>query len=106
VPELRALAAASHTNTRFWSDERFAREDCAELYAIWIEKSVQGNANVVFVGEHEGRVAGYFTCLLKPDKVGEGRSRRRRARRARSRPRAGVDRPRDRLVPRARPARA
>jgi len=71
VPELRALAAASHTNTRFWSDERFAREDCAELYAIWIEKSVQGNANVVFVGEHEGRVAGYFTCLLKPDKVGE-----------------------------------
>jgi dTDP-4-amino-4,6-dideoxy-D-galactose acyltransferase len=71
VPDLRALAAASHTNTRFWSDERFPREDCAELYAIWIEKSVQGGADVVFVGEHEGRVAGYFTCLLKPERKGE-----------------------------------
>ncbi len=71
VPDLRALAAASHTNTRFWSDEQFPREDCAELYAIWIEKSVQGDADVVFVGEHEGRVAGYFTCLLKPDGKGE-----------------------------------
>jgi ribosomal protein S18 acetylase RimI-like enzyme len=71
VPELRALAAASHTNTRFWSDERFARERCAELYALWIEKSVRGGADVVFVGEHEGRLAGYFTCLLKPERMGE-----------------------------------
>ncbi len=71
VPELRALAAASHTNTRFWSDERFPRERCAELYAIWIEKSVRGGADAVFVGEHEGRVAGYFTGLLKPERMGE-----------------------------------
>lgn len=71
VPELRALAAASHTNTRFWSDERFDRKDCAELYAVWIEKSVEGYADVVFVGEHEGRVAGYFTCLRKPGGDGE-----------------------------------
>jgi dTDP-4-amino-4,6-dideoxy-D-galactose acyltransferase len=71
VPDLRALAAASHTNTRFWSDERFPRERCAALYETWIEKSIEGYADVVFVGENEGRVAGYFTCSLKPDGRGE-----------------------------------
>ena len=71
VPDLRALAAASHTNTRFWSDERFPRDRCAELYATWIEKSVEGYADVVLVGEHDGRVAGYFSCSRKADGRGE-----------------------------------
>jgi N-acetylglutamate synthase-like GNAT family acetyltransferase len=71
VPELRALAAESHTQTRFWSDERFDRAACAQLYATWIEKSVRGHADAVWVVEHEGRVAGYLSCHRREGELGE-----------------------------------
>jgi dTDP-4-amino-4,6-dideoxy-D-galactose acyltransferase len=67
LAELRALAAASHTNTRFWNDERFSREACAELYAKWIENSVRGFADHTFVAEVDGRIAGYLTCHRRED---------------------------------------
>lgn len=71
VAALRALAAESHRQTRFWADPRFERERCAELYATWVEKSVAGYAERVWVAEFEGRVAGYLTCHLREGGAGE-----------------------------------
>jgi dTDP-4-amino-4,6-dideoxy-D-galactose acyltransferase len=71
VPALRAIAAASHTDSRFYADERFDRARCDELYATWIEKSCRGWADAVFVAEHDGRAAGYVTCHLRAARRGE-----------------------------------
>jgi dTDP-4-amino-4,6-dideoxy-D-galactose acyltransferase len=71
VPALRAIAAASHTDSRFYADERFERARCDELYATWIEKSCRGWADAVFVAEHDGRAAGYVTCHARAARRGE-----------------------------------
>jgi len=61
LPALRELAAASHTNSRFWKDPGFARERCAELYAIWIERDLRGLSQV-FVPGPVGAPLGYVTA--------------------------------------------
>ncbi|MBL8857015.1 MAG: GNAT family N-acetyltransferase [Planctomycetes bacterium] len=71
IPALRELAAVSHTNSRFWADERFPRERCAELYATWIEKSCRGWADRVLVAELDERPAGYLSCHLRERCRGE-----------------------------------
>jgi dTDP-4-amino-4,6-dideoxy-D-galactose acyltransferase len=71
VPGMKRLAAASHTLSRFWTDEGFPRDKCAELYALWLEKSCQGDAEAVWIAELDGRAAGYLTCHLRPESVGE-----------------------------------
>jgi dTDP-4-amino-4,6-dideoxy-D-galactose acyltransferase len=64
LPELRAIARASHDNTRFFADPRFADERCRDLYSTWIEESCSGWADAVLVVEREGLAAGYVTCHL------------------------------------------
>jgi dTDP-4-amino-4,6-dideoxy-D-galactose acyltransferase len=64
VPALRRIAGESHRNTRFFADARFPREKCTELYEVWIDKSVNGWADHVFVTEHEGRPVGYITLSV------------------------------------------
>jgi hypothetical protein len=60
VPALQALAAVSHTDTRFFAHPRFARERCAELYRLWIKKScLEGYADVVLTEGPTGDPAGY-----------------------------------------------
>lgn len=71
IPALRELASRSHTQSRFWADEHFARERCAELYATWIEKSCRGWADHVLVADLEGRPAGYLSCHLRANGRGE-----------------------------------
>lgn len=71
IPVLRALAARSHTNSRFWADQRFSRERCGELYATWIEKSVRGWADHVFVPEIGGKPVGYLSCHSRAAQRGE-----------------------------------
>jgi len=71
VPGMRKLAARSHTLSRFWTDEGFARDKCAELYALWFEKSCGGDADAVWIAEMGGRAVGYLTCHLRPDSLGE-----------------------------------
>lgn len=72
VPQLRAIAASSHGDTRFYFDGRFPREKCDELYAAWIEKSVAGAlADAVLVSFWGSRVTGYVTCSVKAEHVGE-----------------------------------
>ena len=67
VSALRAIASRAHTDSRFYSDGRFARERCDELYATWIERSVRGWARSVLVAELDGALAGYVTLHARPD---------------------------------------
>jgi dTDP-4-amino-4,6-dideoxy-D-galactose acyltransferase len=71
IPILRSIAAASHTDSRFYADGGFERARCGELYATWIEKSCRGWADVVFVAEHDGALAGYLTCHVREERRGE-----------------------------------
>lgn len=59
---LKALARVSHRDTRFYTDGKFNRERCDELYAVWIDNSCGGWAECVFVAEISGVLAGYITC--------------------------------------------
>jgi dTDP-4-amino-4,6-dideoxy-D-galactose acyltransferase len=65
IPALRAIAAVSHHDSRFYRDSRFDRDRCDELYRTWIEQSVRGWAEHVLVAEREGRPAGYLTVHLR-----------------------------------------
>jgi ribosomal protein S18 acetylase RimI-like enzyme len=71
IPYLKAIARASHTDTRFFFDTHFNPEDSARLYEIWIEKSCNGDAQQVLVWEHEGRAAAYITCHLDAKQEGK-----------------------------------
>jgi dTDP-4-amino-4,6-dideoxy-D-galactose acyltransferase len=71
MPVIREIAAQSHTDSRFYRDVRFPRDLCGELYRIWITRSCHGCADVVLVAEHESRAAGYVSCRLKANGVGE-----------------------------------
>jgi dTDP-4-amino-4,6-dideoxy-D-galactose acyltransferase len=71
VPGMKKLAARSHTLSRFWTDEGFPRDACAELYALWFEKSCRGDADAVWIAEMGGRAVGYLTCHLRANSVGE-----------------------------------
>jgi GNAT superfamily N-acetyltransferase len=61
IPRLRAIALASHRDTRFHTDGHFDPARCDELYATWIEKSVQGYATHVIVADRAGAAIGYVT---------------------------------------------
>jgi len=62
VPALRAIARASHRDTRFYSDTRFDRSRCDALYETWIERSCHGYADEVLIVDVDGRAAGYISC--------------------------------------------
>jgi len=61
IPALRAIAARSHTDSRFYADGGFARDRCDELYATWIEKSVRGWADSVFTSGEPGAPQCYLS---------------------------------------------
>ncbi|NVN99887.1 MAG: GNAT family N-acetyltransferase [Geobacteraceae bacterium] len=71
IPALSLIAAAGHTDSRFYSDPGFPRELCDRLYATWIEKSCNGYAQAVLVAEHDGEAAGYTSCHINPDGSGQ-----------------------------------
>ena len=62
LPALEGLARTAHGDSRFWNDPHFAREHCAELYATWIRKAVQGQADAVFVATLGAQAVGYISC--------------------------------------------
>lgn len=68
VAALRAIAAYNHTNTRFYADGRFDRERCDELYATWVEKSVNGWAERVLVADTGAGAQGYLSIHLRAPK--------------------------------------
>ena len=64
IPRLRAIASASHRDTRFHADGHFDAARCDELYATWIEKSVNGYATHVIVADRDGAAVGYITLHI------------------------------------------
>ena len=68
IPALRAIAAISHRDSRFYNDGSFDRERCDEFYRVWIENSCRGWADHVVVAERNGAAVGYLTVHLRgPD---------------------------------------
>jgi ribosomal protein S18 acetylase RimI-like enzyme len=81
IPGLREIARTSYRATRFYNDPDFADAQCDELYATWIERSVQGAADYVFAVGPVGEPFGYITCYrdgrsgmagVRADKRGRG----------------------------------
>ncbi len=65
VPALEEIARTSFGLTRFFFDQRFARERVAEMYAIWVRRSVEGWADAVLVSGPTGEPAGMITCHVE-----------------------------------------
>ncbi len=70
IPALKAIAAASHHDSRFYNDPQFPSTMCDALYETWIEKSCNGYAERVFVADVDGQASGYISCHLPAE--GEG----------------------------------
>ncbi len=59
---LQAIARDAHTDSRFFADPCL-RHRAADLYAVWIERSLEGRARAVLVERDEsGEPQGYVTC--------------------------------------------
>ena len=68
IPDLEAIASGSHRDSRFFYDPCFPDDRCEAMYAIWIRKSVEGEAHKVFVPEINGKPSGYITCELDSER--------------------------------------
>jgi len=69
--ELENIASKVHRDSRFFFDPRFS--NCAEsLYRTWIARCMEGYADVVFVGELDGRPVGYISCYREDADGGIG----------------------------------
>jgi dTDP-4-amino-4,6-dideoxy-D-galactose acyltransferase len=66
IPALRDIARISHEGSRFYFDLHFDRRSCSEFYALWLEKSCKGWADVVLAACIAGRPAGYISCHKEP----------------------------------------
>ncbi len=69
---LRAVARNSFTDSRYYHDPGFSREQCDALYEEWITRDCGGRAEKVFVAETPLGVAGFLTCH-HPAGAGAGR---------------------------------
>ena len=78
IPRLREIARVSHRDTRFHTDGHFDPARSDELYATWIENSVQGYADHVVVAERETTVVGYVTMHVDASSTAESARRRGR----------------------------
>lgn len=74
VSALEAIAATSHTDTRFFADPHFERARCAALYRRWIANScVEGYADAVLTEGEVGAPAGYISCHIDAASPRSGR---------------------------------
>lgn len=70
--DLAALSIMGKTlfrQGRFHYDGRFPRERCDQFYVTWIENSINGYADLVWVLDAECQVAGFITCHLNREKL-------------------------------------
>ncbi|MFM7108744.1 MAG: GNAT family N-acetyltransferase [Planctomycetaceae bacterium] len=73
LPQLEALAAKAHRDTRFFKDSRFPAARAADLYRAWLERDVARHVAVVCeTPTRPTRPCGYVTCELDAAR-GEGR---------------------------------
>lgn len=67
VPALKAIAAASYHDSRFFVDPHFTPAKATALFVTWIERSCcEGFADAVWIAERSGEPIGYVTCHLEP----------------------------------------
>jgi len=71
VPALKAIAAVSHEQSRFYADGHFSSSLCSLFYQIWIEKSCAGRSERVLVAVVDGVPVGYVTCDRGEGGVGQ-----------------------------------
>lgn len=62
------LARRSHRLTRFYADPRFPDSRCDDLYEGWIQNSVAGWADAVYVTGPLGAPTGYVTIHIDDDR--------------------------------------
>jgi GNAT superfamily N-acetyltransferase len=65
VSVLEEIARKGFGLTRFYFDGRFPTERVAEMYAIWIRRSIAGWADAVLVSGSIGQPDGMVTCHLE-----------------------------------------
>lgn len=68
LSRLEEIARTIYRQTRYYYDRNYPRERCNDLYAVWIAKSCQGEADRVIVAEQDNIIVGFITCRLSPDK--------------------------------------
>lgn len=61
---LRELARGSFTDSRFYADPHFTRDQCDQLYETWLTNALRDHPDGVIVAEVNGQVAGYITCEI------------------------------------------
>lgn len=64
IPQLRNIARQVYNQTRFFADPNFDKDKCGEMYEIWIQKSIEGLADIVWVAEDENLPCGYVSCHI------------------------------------------
>ena len=70
LARLRPIAAAGHTDGRYFFDARVPAGRARALYETWIERSVtHGFADVVLVYDVDGTACGYITGRLASDRT-------------------------------------
>lgn len=68
---LRRIATDRYHDSRFYADPNFPRERAGELYATWIERSMEGyQGDTVLVAEVDGEPAGFTTVADEGASVG------------------------------------
>ena len=67
---LRAISEDAFEHSRFAADPFFSMEQVAGFYQQWITNLCDGLADVVFVAEANGEVAGFTSCVRQADGTG------------------------------------
>jgi dTDP-4-amino-4,6-dideoxy-D-galactose acyltransferase len=65
LPALEAIAAAAHTDSRFYFDRRFPRADAARLYRVWLRRGLEDPAGVALALVGPQGPGGYITCEVE-----------------------------------------
>ena len=70
-PSLQKIAETSYTDTRFFYDEHFPREQAAALYREWLKKSCDEFADALLVSQDQDNAAsGFITCHVDSPQSG------------------------------------
>lgn len=64
ITHLKKIARNIYTHTRFFTDPNFNQGKCEALYETWIQKSIEGSADIVWVSVEQDTPCAYVTCHL------------------------------------------
>lgn len=70
LPTLRAISEDAFEHSRFAADPFFSKEQVSGFYKQWVTNLCDGLANVVFVAEANGEIAGFTSCVRQADGTG------------------------------------